>query len=143
MTFRHNTFISNLGSAMVDNIGRPVNNLVFRDNIAANNEYGIHCQTGDYSCFPDLFKRNMLGNVIVGPVMPYRPTCGNPYPAGNRCTDKFNNVQFVDAASGNYGLARTSPYKGKATDGKDPGVDMNALMSAIGDGNIAGVGSIK
>jgi hypothetical protein len=131
VTFQHNTFIANLGSSMIENIGNTVPNFVFKDNIAANNEYGVHCQTGDYSCFPNLFNGNMLGNVIFGPPMPYRPTCGSPYPPRNYCVGTIDKVGFVDIANGNYRLARTSPYKGKASDGKDPGMDMDNLMLAI------------
>jgi len=131
VTFRHNTFIANLGSSMIENIGTTVPNFVFKDNIAANNEYGVHCQTPDYSCFPSLFNGNMLGNVIVGSAMPERPTCGSPYPPRNYCVGTIDKIGFVNIANGNYRLAQTSPYKGKASDGKDPGIDMDSLMLAI------------
>lgn len=131
VTFRHNTFIANLGSSMIENIGNTVRNFVFKDNIAANNEYGIHCAYGGYSCFPGLFNGNMLGNVIIGLAMPERPTCGNPYPPRNYCAATFDRVVFVDAARGNYGLAPASPYKGKASDGTDPGINMESLAAAL------------
>jgi hypothetical protein len=143
VTFRHNTFIANLGSSMLESIGSAVQNFVFKDNIAANNEYGVHCAVEGYSCFPGLFNGKMLGNLIVGPAMPYRPTCGNPYPAGNYCVGSMNQVGFADLASRDYRLAPTSRYKGKASDGKDPGVDMDKLMSAIGSWNVAPDNSIK
>jgi hypothetical protein len=41
---------------------------------------------------------------------------GNYFPA-NR-----NAVGFEDLAKGNYSLAASARYKGKATDGKNPGV---------------------
>lgn len=48
----------------------------------------------------------------------------------------IGGVGFVHApsgldASGNYRLAATSPFKGKAGDGKDPGVDIDAMNAAI------------
>jgi hypothetical protein len=64
--------------------------------------------------------------------MPERPTCGSPYPPGNYCVSTIDKVGFEDIAHSNYRLAQTSPYKGKASDGKDPGMDMDNLMSAIG-----------
>ena len=131
VTFRHNTFIANLGSSMVENIGNTVHNFVFKDNIAANNEYGVHCQGQGYGCFPNLFQGNMLGNVIVGRAMPYRPTCSNPYPDRNYCVDTIDRVDFVDAARANYRLAPTSPFKGKASDGTDPGINMDGLIAAL------------
>ncbi len=120
---------------MVTHIGGPpVQNFVMKDNILYNNEYGVHCQTGDYSCFPNLFNGNMQGNVIIGPAMPYRPTCGNPYPTGNYCLDKIEKVGFINGLTGNFRLAESSPYKAKSTDGKAPGVDMDKLTAALAGG---------
>jgi len=133
VTFRHNTFISSTSTqTMVTNIGNTVNGFVFNDNITGNGEYGLHCQTGDYSCFPNVFNGDMMGNTVVGPVQAYRPTCGNPYPNGNNCTDQYANLGFVDAANGNYQLGATSPFRNTASDGKDPGVDWNLLRAALG-----------
>ena len=41
-------------------------------------------------------------------------------------------MAWVDPASDNYSLSASSPYKGKASHGTDPGVDMNALLAALG-----------
>lgn len=132
ITFRNNTLIDNFGSSLIENLGVISKNLVLNNNVMANNEYGTHCQTGNYSCFPKLFEGNMLGNILVGPVLPYRPTCGNPYPTGNLCVNTYNDVRFVDAANENYRIAPTSPAKNKGADGKDPGVDMDKLLAALG-----------
>src|SRR5262249_51363251 len=50
-------------------------------------------------------------------------------------------VGFVDWAGGNYGLAPGSPYKSAGTDGKDPGVDFNALAAAVGSTASSAAGS--
>ena len=107
---------------------------VFKDNIVSNGEYGIHCYVSTSNlkaCLPGL---QMTGNVIVGPPMAYRPYCTNQgdavYPPGNSCVDSATRVGFADLANNNYRLAPTSPFKGKATDGTDPGVDMDALLAA-------------
>lgn len=136
VTFRHNTFIANLGSSMIENIGTPVQNFIFKDNIAANNEYGVHCQSPDFSCFPNLFDGNMLGNLITGPSKPDRPSCGKPYPARNYCPVSIERVGFVDTANGNFRLAPNSQYKGKATDGSDPGINMDDLILAFSSGSL-------
>jgi hypothetical protein len=34
----------------------------------------------------------------------------------------------VNAAGGDYHLAASSPYKGQATDGTDPGADIDAVL---------------
>lgn len=40
-------------------------------------------------------------------------------------------VGFTDPEKGDYRLASGSPDKGKASDGTDPGVDMDALNNAL------------
>ena len=45
--------------------------------------------------------------------------------------DGFAAVGFVDRAGGNYRLADSSPYKRAGTDGKDPGVDLDANSAAM------------
>jgi hypothetical protein len=132
LIIRHNTFINRGGAHLLNSIdSAPTRNLQLKDNIVFNNEYGVHCQAGDYKCFPNLFDGNMTGNVIIGAAQSYRPTCGNPYPAGNSCVSVIDSVGFVDAARGNYRLALSSRYKGRASDGKDPGVDMDELLRAL------------
>jgi len=42
----------------------------------------------------------------------------------------LNDVGFEDLAGGNYRLASTSMFKGKGTDSKDPGCDIDALEIA-------------
>ena len=38
-------------------------------------------------------------------------------------------VNFNNGNGGDYHLLSTSPYKGAATDGKDLGADINAILS--------------
>lgn len=59
------------------------------------------------------------GNVIAG---------ANPslYPSQNFYPATLAEVQL----GADFRLLATSPYKGKATDGKDPGCDMDALLAA-------------
>jgi hypothetical protein len=42
----------------------------------------------------------------------------------------LNDVQFVDAKSGDFHLKPTSRYHNAGTDGKDIGADINAVMTA-------------
>ena len=138
VVYRHNTIINNGAGRWAD--GRmangvyPVTALAIVDNIIFNNEYGMGCQA-PYAqtwttCWPNL---QMKGNVLITERMdPYRPNCSNTYPAGNVCPATEAAVGFVDAARGNYRLAANSAFKRKASDGSDPGVDMDALEAAIG-----------
>jgi hypothetical protein len=55
--------------------------------------------------------------------------------AGNWFPRTFGEVGFVGSVPGSltptdYALTALSPYKGKATDGKDPGADVAAVLAA-------------
>ena len=53
------------------------------------------------------------------------------YPAGNYFAGVVGNVGFTNYAGGDLSLGASSPYKGKASDGTDPGADFVALRAAI------------
>jgi hypothetical protein len=61
------------------------------------------------------------GNVLIG-----APSAS--YPTENFFPATVNAVGFVNAAGGDYRLAASSPYKGQATDGTDPGADIDAVL---------------
>lgn len=117
----HNTIFHS--GNIINAYGDPTTGFVFTNNIMPHNQYGIK---GDgrgsgndtiNAFFPDsTFKRN----VIAGG-SPNQNPADNFYPAS------LDDVGFVDRANGNYQLAESSLYKGKATDGKDPGCDFTAL----------------
>jgi hypothetical protein len=101
---------------------------VFRDNIALHNAYGIvGAGTGPGRStlsvfFPgSLFRRN----VIVG---------GAPalHPDDNFFPGSLDEVRFSNLLGGDYRLREDSPYKRSATDGRDVGADIDALLSASG-----------
>ncbi len=127
VTLRHNTIVQP-GSPVVADFQTP--GFVFVDNVVANYQYGMQCTLGGLSCWPDL---KMTGNVIIdtrwdkgdGPL-------SNRYPPGNFYVNSASEIGFMDAGNGNYALSPSSPYKGKATDGTDPGVDMVKLLAALG-----------
>lgn len=121
----HNTIVQPGNPVVTD--GRSVTNFVFRDNITANYQYGMQCYLGTaQACWPNA---QVAGNVIIdtrwdkgdGPL-------SNRYPAGNYFPE-LNQVGFVE---GTLLLSATSAYKGKASDGTDPGVDIQALLAALG-----------
>ncbi len=138
VTIQHNTFLNTGAGGWPD--GRLLNGIItttrvtLKDNIAYNNEYGMHCNP-PYNrtwkgCWPDL---QMRGNVLItGRLDPYRPNCSNPYPAGNACPSNEAAVGFIDAARGNFRLAAASQYLRKASDGSDPGVNVDVLEAALG-----------
>lgn len=79
-------------------------------------------------CFPGYV---FTGNLIVGS-MPSYPA--SKWPSGQSFLASANSVGFVNYSGGNYALASTSPYVGKATDGANIGADIAGL-----NGMIAGV----
>lgn len=74
-----------------------------------------------------VFKDNVLagGDSILG----QRPE----WPEGNFITDGLDSVKFVKlngGLDGDYHLATSSKFKGKATDGRDPGADVDLVLAA-------------
>ena len=72
----------------------------------------------------------MTGNVIVDNRSNNQGDPGG-YPGGNSYPDSLLDVGFVDYKNGNYELAKGSRYIGRATDRKNPGVDVNVLLKAL------------
>jgi hypothetical protein len=128
-------------------------NLTFQDNIAERGSYGINASgegttSLNYNYAPATYAKNLLVNTSdePGPEMDQATTdtsllsrYPNPAPSPNTAVsgDTFvattwNDVGLVNRATENYRLASTSPYKNKATDGKDLGADQDAIEAAIG-----------
>lgn len=63
-------------------------------------------------------------NVIIGGT-------AASYPADNFFPAQTTDVGFANFAGGDYSLTAASAYKGKASDGKDPGADFAMLATAI------------
>ena len=128
VNINHNTAIHTSNILTAD--GTANAGFRFSNNIALHNEYGVmgsgHSIGNDSlnSYFPGCF---FVKNVIVGGPSQVYPT-QNFFPAS------INDVQFIDAAGENYRLALTSAYKNAGTDGYDIGVDQDAIIAAIGDG---------
>jgi GT2 family glycosyltransferase len=130
----------------------PHTGVIFQNNIAPHNLYGI-IGSGTGVGNPSI-EQYLPGAVIRRNVM----AGGNPsfYPPDNFFPSSLNDVQFVNQASGNFRLASTSQFHGKATDGRDPGADLDAIAAAMASpaptladgtgqlliGRTAGIGSI-
>jgi hypothetical protein len=105
-----------------------VNNspFVFRNNIIQFNSYGFACPSNMLS--PD-----SRGNVIADNKA---QISANGFPAnipkgGNFVVDSFDQIGFVDFANGDWRLGPQSKIKGKGSNGKNPGVDFEALGAAV------------
>src|SRR6266566_3536865 len=132
----HNTYpgsrVSLGGKSLVFAHSSPSNNLVLRDNIISNNEYGMNCQIAGGGCYPGLA---MNGNVIIDNRSDARKSGDGPLDShfpNNFITSGQGVVAWIDPATSNYRLAASSPYKGRGTGATDPGVDMEQLLAALG-----------
>jgi len=125
VVIEHNTALQSGAIIMAE--GTPHERFVFRDNIVLHNEYGINgsgTATGS-STLQTFFPNAMVkGNVIVG-------GAAARYPAGNAFPANPAQVGFKDAAHDDYSLAPKSRYRRTATDGSDPGADLQALRKAM------------
>lgn len=105
-------------------------NFVFRNNIVQFNSYGFACPVNMLS--PD-----SRGNVIVDNKS---QVSANGYPAnipkGNFVVSSLDQVGFVDFANGDWRLGPQSKVKGKGSDGKNPGVDFDALRNAVAPSDV-------
>lgn len=107
--------------------GFPHPGFVFRGNVVPHNAYGIiGSDTGVGNpalarYFPGAVVRE---NVIVG---------GNPqqYPPDNDFPRSLDEVGIADPARGDSTLARSGPFKRHGAKGKEVGVDLHALATAL------------
>jgi Bacterial Ig-like domain (group 2) len=124
----HNTGFATNMVLVLD--GDPQTGLVMEDNIMAHGNYGIF--GSGYGEGNGAIQHYLLNAVIRRNVM-FGGVSANMYPADNFFPSTVNDVGFVNWANGSggdYTLSTSSPFRGKATDGTDPGVNMAALRAA-------------
>lgn len=129
ITIANNTVFHN-GNVITAH-GDSSKRLIFRDNIFANNNYGIYGDgTGIGKAtlakyFPDgVFSGNIIvnsNNLSKSDVF---------IPAQNFYAQNFDAVGFVNYKNGDYRLG-TSSFKGKGANGKDPGVDFSQFEKLL------------
>jgi hypothetical protein len=138
----HNTVVHS-GSALsayetVNNAG-PSSGFVMTNNIVQHNDYGITGQGQGIGTrainwfFPKAVIRR---NVITG-------ADASRYPPDNFYPFGLGEIKFVDWKRGNYRLAATSRYKGRGTDGRDVGCDIDALEAALAPSALSSHGKLK
>ena len=134
ITIVHNTSI-NLDNAiaaidaaiMMDMTPPQSTGFVFRDNVVVRGQYGVYgggagegmaaltkYMTSDY-----VFQRNL----IIG-------ANGAIYPANNSFPVNVAALGLIDPANGNYRFATSSPFARSASDGSDPGANIDAVEKA-------------
>jgi hypothetical protein len=117
------SFLFGLGSVRVT----PLPGLVIRDNISGGGLYQIFSPFGQGTkglIAVGGADFDFVGNVVAGGSSKIMPG-GNAYPAS------IDDVGFVNLAGDDLRLSAASSYKGKASDGTDPGADVAKLQSMI------------
>jgi hypothetical protein len=108
-----------------DTRGRPNTNLVVRDNVGPAGEYGVFGGgVGSGTAALDAYAEwTFAGNVLAG-------ADEGRYPEENFYPAEFpDDLRFADPAGGDFRLLESSPYRGAATDGDDPGADFETLQA--------------
>lgn len=135
ITVEHNT-VQQAGN-IITAYGSPTKNFIFRDNIVQFNQYGIVCAIEGSNCGRDNFFCNCFpggvfkGNVIADNVgVAASDHIDQRYPSGNYFVTSYQRIGFTDFANGDWRLGANSRTRRRASDGKDPGIDVDALLAA-------------
>jgi hypothetical protein len=129
ITVDHNTVLQDGWSVVV--AGDPVDGFVFTNNIVPDYSWAITgngVASGNATIAAYFPGSRFVGNVIAG-ADPARYPVANYYPAS---MSDVRFVRYVAMTGGNYRLALTSLYWRAGSDGKDVGVDIDALNAAAG-----------
>ncbi len=108
---------------------KPATGFVFRDNLIRHNDYGVIGASRGIGT-------NTLEGFFPGAVFASNTIAGgdsNRYPKGNTFInqDEFDRT-FVDVAIGDYRLKPSSRARAAASDGKDMGADVAAIVQSLG-----------
>jgi uncharacterized protein YjdB len=125
--FEHNTFVStgSLVSAVLFTVLPPMDRLTFRNNIMSKGTWGVKgSSTGEGTNTFNTYAPGMTygNNVFIG-------ASSTSYPSSTFFESSYSSVGFTNPAAGDYRLASTSPYRGKASDGTDIGADAAAVAA--------------
>jgi hypothetical protein len=133
VVFEHNTVLQSGNILMAYGGTREdpeqIPGVVFRDNLIRHNAYGVH--GADRAVGLDT-----LAAYFPGIVFSTNGIAGGEarrYPSGNQFVDESDfERQFVDAAGGDFRLRPDSRFRRAASDGRDLGADIAAIMKAFG-----------
>ncbi len=117
LTIENNTIIQK--GSITNAYGEPIKNMIFRNNIVFQNEYGFFGDSfgGGKRAINKYFPRALIEKniIIAGDSAEYG--INNYYPASIR------QIGFADMKS--YNLGNNNPYKTKGSDGKQVGANLN------------------
>jgi hypothetical protein len=123
----HNTFIAENGDhAIWFATWGPLARFRYANNITTRGQYGVvglNSTEGSVSLASYAPNSTFEGNVLIG-------AQAGGYPGGNYFPLTMQAVRFTDPTIYTWRLSVDSPFRGKATDGTDPGANISALNSA-------------
>lgn len=133
VAIEHNTVVQSGNIMMVYGGTREapdqIPGVVLRDNLVRHNEFGIH--GADRAVGRDTIDAYFPGIVFSSNVIAGGDS--RRYPSGNQfVSEQEFERQFVNAAEGDFRLKPDSRYRGAASDGRDLGADIAAIMKALG-----------
>jgi hypothetical protein len=134
VTFDHVTAIQGGSSALIVDASSANNpRFTMTNTIVMHGAYGVFgggVGTGTVALTrffsPYTFRRNVIAGLPAG-------ASPSQYPPDNFFPGALDEVKFVDRSHGNFRLASNSPFRRAGTDGRDIGVDMDALEAAIAE----------
>ena len=131
----HNT-VDGMGDVLLMD-ETPNGGLIVANNIARHNVRGVFgCEARGIGWGCDAGSPSWTGAAALARYAPDYQFAGNVisgvppnivFPPGNSYPADWGGIGFVDPNTGNYTLAVGSLYRNGATDGSDPGIDMNVL----------------
>lgn len=137
----HNTFYSpSLGLITFDQYAKdmaPGEGLIFQNNLShfgsGINAQGMPGLTAIDGAWKRIPNRGWIfdHNVLVGPFDQAGINKVEDNPPDNFYVPSEASVGFSNVEAKDFSLMASSPYKNKGSDGKDPGVDWNALNAVI------------
>jgi GT2 family glycosyltransferase len=126
VTIDHNTAFGS-GGILFGGDHAPHTGFVFRNNVVTSSEHGVTGSgTGEgvesiRRYFPDaVFRRNVIVGAMAG-----------RYPTDNFFPSSLSDAGIAVPRDTDLRLTLAHPYNRVATDGRDPGVDMEALSHAL------------
>ncbi len=134
LTIEHNTMFIPTSTAFMWYNNPLLTNHVVRNNLSGGGNYPMVVSPG--AGWPSVAG---TGSDFSGNVMALGAYFGSTFPAGNMYPTSMDAIGLVGGGSAAYsvsvapsalGLASGSPYKGKATDGTDPGANISVVLSA-------------
>ena len=124
----HNTLMSpSLSAITFGPAGSSTIRLTARDNLLDGGTYGV--VGDDFIGGPALLKYapggTFMGNVLI------LVNGSSGYPTGNFYPSNVTSIGFRNAGALDFKLLASSPFKGRATDARDPGADVDGINAVL------------